>query len=135
MQKPECWSTETDGKTSYAFLIELDDNVPSYQANSKQSSHHRYKTDKLVTFQELVTLTVSQLAKTFGKCFPFTDDIQLDIYITPKNRKHGDRVNMIKGIEDALQGVLFVNDRQIKSGEVVIEDPDEPRLLIIISDN
>lgn len=41
---------------------------------------------------------------------------------------------MLKTIEDALEGVLYLNDRQVKSGDTYIHEPDkdEPSLQITI---
>lgn len=117
------------------FVIPLDDNVPSYQANSKQGKYGRYRTKKLVDFQAFIKLHVKSLINKNGynDTFPLKCDVHMDIDIYPKNRKHGDRTNMLKGIEDALEGVLFVNDKQVKGGEVNVHEPsDFPSLHIAI---
>lgn len=62
---------------------------------------------------------------------------RLDTYLTPSGRKAtkkaADATNLQKGLEDALQGILFVNDRTVKriTTEVVAQDADvEPRIMI-----
>lgn len=62
---------------------------------------------------------------------------RLDTYLTPHGRKahkeEADSTNLQKGLEDALQGILFANDRSVKriTSEVVKQDPDiEPRIVI-----
>lgn len=62
-----------------------------------------------------------------------------DEYTTPSERKHrkheADGTNMQKAIEDALQGVIFDNDRDNSSGKFVIMDQSadcEPAIVIEI---
>lgn len=66
---------------------------------------------------------------------------QLPVYSTDKNRlarKHvADATNMQKALEDALQGVLFDNDRNVKSIKTVILEQDyntQPQILIAVFD-
>ncbi len=62
----------------------------------------------------------------------------LDRYTTETGRSHtrhvADATNMTKSLEDALQGILFKNDNQVKwsSGQIIDEGLDvEPRIMII----
>lgn len=49
-------------------------------------------------------------------------------------KNHADYTNLVKGTEDALQGVLFDNDRQVVGtggGRIMAQGPDvEPRVLV-----
>lgn len=63
---------------------------------------------------------------------------QLDKYTSgtgrQTQRKVADATNMTKAIEDALQGILYKNDRQVKhsEGEIIMEGEDvAPRILIL----
>jgi len=47
---------------------------------------------------------------------PLQGDIACNLRYYFKGKVHADTFNLPKGICDALQGVLYVNDRQIKKG-------------------
>jgi Holliday junction resolvase RusA-like endonuclease len=66
---------------------------------------------------------------------------QLDSYTGEKGRTQhrnvADATNMTKAVEDALQGVLYKNDRQVKhsEGEIMMEGPDiHPRIMILCAE-
>jgi Holliday junction resolvase RusA-like endonuclease len=67
---------------------------------------------------------------------------QLDQYTSGKGRKAkrhiADATNMTKALEDALQGILYKNDSQVKhsSGEIILEGPDvEPMILVLLREH
>lgn len=64
---------------------------------------------------------------------------RLDKYILPSERAHSrhvaDATNLQKGLEDALQGLLFTNDRQVQyiSSEIVEQTTEtQPGIIIVI---
>jgi Holliday junction resolvase RusA-like endonuclease len=61
-------------------------------------------------------------------------NIAVDIYAYFENKKHCDCFNLPKGVMDALQGIVFKNDRQIKRGNVeVFEDCPNDCFKIVIN--
>ncbi len=60
--------------------------------------------------------TCCRMAKKIGQS-PYRGPVRLMIYIDlkrSKNGRHPDLTNMQKAIEDAAQGILYVNDLQVK---------------------
>lgn len=78
------------------------------------------KNQQLAAFQDAVREAVRE---TWGELPPLEGHMELELYLwrsrdeytTPNERRHrkheADATNMLKATEDALQGVLFVNDR------------------------
>ena len=54
---------------------------------------------------------------------PFTGDLVVCIVIYYTNKKHNDLLNAPKSLCDAIQGIAYMNDRQIKQAKIdVIEN-------------
>jgi len=73
---------------------------------------------KFKDFERLVQATAKQQYK--GK--PLTEDIACTLTVGFTNKVHCDAFNCPKGVMDALQGILYDNDRQIKCGTVTVEE-------------
>ena len=73
------------------------------------------------------------MEETYGKPDLATVDIDLSFFFWRQKSNIADATNLQKSTEDALQGILFKNDRQVKrvSSEIVEqEDETEPLILI-----
>jgi Holliday junction resolvase RusA-like endonuclease len=65
---------------------------------------------------------VKALAKSQYKGQPIEGHLKVDLTVWFKNKVHCDTFNLPKGVMDSLQGILFVNDKQIKVGRVSIAE-------------
>jgi Holliday junction resolvase RusA-like endonuclease len=111
------------------FILKFDTNVPSHQQGIRLGKRGVYKTEKLETFQQEAAYKLQNDVRESGEHdFPLTSPVALVIVFYPKTRKHGDMDNMEKTIIDAMQGVLFANDKQIKSKTTLIIEPDIPQI-------
>lgn len=126
---PEPWTAGTvalgfKGGKKYP-MVSKDARLRDYQEAIKESIRDGYPELKMVNPDARLRLEMM-----FWR--------QLDTYTGGTGRKQSrnvaDATNMTKATEDALQGVLFKNDRMVKhsSGEIMEEGPDvEPRILIV----
>ena len=53
---------------------------------------------------------------------PFEGDISVKIIAWFKDKRHGDATNLFKSVNDALQGIAYHNDRQIKKATIEVDD-------------
>jgi len=63
---------------------------------------------------------------------PLENDIKVVVLAGFKDKRHCDCSNLPKGILDALQGICYLNDRQIKKLECIVLE-DEPRDSFIVT--
>lgn len=103
------------------------------------------KNPGLTAFQEAIK---DDLGINYPDFVPFEGDIQLELFLwrelpaysTDRGqvRKHtSDATNMQKAIEDALQGIVMANDRQVQkiTSEIIEQGADvEPRILVRVED-
>jgi Holliday junction resolvase RusA-like endonuclease len=77
---------------------------------------------KYKAFSEMVRLSaVSQYRDK-----PLEGDISITIVAAFKDKRHCDCSNLPKGVLDDLQGICYLNDRQVKKLECIVLD-NEPR--------
>ena len=70
-----------------------------------------------------------------GKRELLTGDLQIEVIAYFKTKVHSDAVNLFKGLTDALQGILYANDKQIKKASVeVIENSESDSFTVIVSE-
>ena len=62
---------------------------------------------------------------------PLVDDLKVSIIAGFTNKRHSDCSYLSKGVLDALQGIVYNNDRQVKRFECFVLE-DEPRDSFII---
>jgi Holliday junction resolvase RusA-like endonuclease len=111
---------------SYPFRLISKDNEKI--ANRKG---YFFLSRKFKDFEKIVRSYTAMQYK--GK--PLECDLAVSIYAYFENKKHCDCFNLPKGIMDALQGIIFLNDRQIKKGSVeVFEDHSEDCFKVTISE-
>jgi Holliday junction resolvase RusA-like endonuclease len=126
---PEPWTEGSPGfgfkgKQRYPVLVK-DKRLRDYQEGIQENIKQAYP--DLLMYPDGVEL---HLICKFWR--------QLDSYTSgtgrETKRKVADATNMTKAIEDALQDILYKNDRQVKhsEGEIIMEGPDvSPRILIL----
>jgi Holliday junction resolvase RusA-like endonuclease len=76
------------------------------------------------------------MRETYGEPDMATVDISVQFYFWRQKSNIADATNLQKSTEDALQGILFKNDRQVKKvfSEIVEqEDETEPMILIHVA--
>ena len=74
---------------------------------------------------------VGWIAREAGVRQPTTHPIRLALTLVPKNGVVMDLSNCLKVAEDALQGVAYVNDRQVKAISLAYGEPDGKGALIV----
>ena len=95
----------------------------------------RYKNGKAA-----IALVAADVIDNFHKSvFPLFDEatpLSLIATAYPPNRRKTDPINYAKGICDALQGIVYVDDNQIVSNGPWIRgrvDKDNPRIEVVIT--
>ena len=68
---------------------------------------------------------VKWVASTQAKGEPFTGDLKVNVRFSFTNKKHGDLLNLPKGLMDSLEGILYANDRQIKKASIEVFENSE----------
>lgn len=53
-------------------------------------------------------------------------DLSIEIHSCFVDRRHSDCPNLLKGVCDALQGIVYKNDRQIKKAVSIIKNESSP---------
>ena len=81
---------------------------------------------------------VGWIAKAAGVKEPTTKPVHLRYTLCPRTRKDGsasqvvlDLGNALKVAEDALQGIVYVNDRQVKKIDAEYGDPTPDGALVV----
>ena len=118
------------------FEIPLD---PVPLARPKFSHGRAYLPPRSRSYRAAVQDVVNQLMKS-RNLEPFTGELicRLKFFrkFKPTTRNFGDIDNHVKAILDALQGLLFVDDRQIVSiAAQKLKDTDRPRTQISFTAN
>lgn len=102
---------------------------------ARRGPHGSYTDPKDAAHRE----KIRAYARNAGLRRPFTGRVRLDVAILtsldPLDERVGDRDNYEKAIKDALQGIAFLNDRQVCAGETTKgQDAERPRTEIAISE-
>jgi Holliday junction resolvase RusA-like endonuclease len=87
--------------------------VPEHAISWKAPTVGRYgayKSKRLKAWQEIVGI-FARLNRRIGH--PYTGPVEVRVMARFARGPMGDSTNIIKAIEDALQGIVFVNDRQV----------------------
>lgn len=92
------------------FSVPLDHSPVPYQNNVRHSRRGSYKTKKLSDYQKLIAWTAKEHVKEIFEG-SYTNHFSLWIHFKMKNKVHGDLDNLAKSVLDALEGVLFNNDK------------------------
>ena len=112
-------------KVSLAF------NVPSHQAESRKSARGGWKTEKLSSYQELIGWEAVKASK--GQ--PIIEgNFKAIIKFGLKGKRHGDLDNMEKSTFDALEGIVFRNDKSLCHKESFYTYCDPPYVEIWIDE-
>lgn len=88
-----------------------------------------YLPSKYREFENKIKLFIKQQYK--GKILE--GNLSIEIIVNFKNKVHADTCNLFKGINDALQGFIYLNDKQIKTATISIsENSPEENFTVII---
>lgn len=91
-----------------------------------------YKTEKLAAFQQQFAMLLNSQVKK-AKFQRIEGDYGIAMIFYLKNKKHGDLTNLQKTCEDAMEGIIFFNDKYAK--EIIVKreyDNLNPRIEIEI---
>lgn len=117
---PEPWAIGSVSRSSHGARISPNPNLVAFQAAVKEA------------LEDVPMLPESYRRMTFY--FWRQQAKYLDTNDKIRQRNQADATNMQKGLEDALQGILFKNDREIRDvrSVIVAQGPDvtEPGILI-----
>ena len=91
----------------FPFRAISKDNEKRYNASGCAFTSKKFK-----DFEELIKWT----SKRQYSEPPLEVDLNVSMYFEFKTKVHCDMFNLPKSIADALQGICYVNDRQIKCG-------------------
>lgn len=81
-------------------------------------SRRPFLSKKFKDFEKLVQITARQQYKGH----PLNGHLKMTIVAEYTNKVHVDCFNSPKGIADALQGLAYENDRQIKVGHIAVAE-------------
>lgn len=93
------------------FDIPLKHNPLPYQNYIRHTGNRRYKLPKLKQYQEEISYYAIQ-TRTENKWKILDKPFKLEILFLIKGKRRGDIDNMAKGVIDALEGILFTDDKQ-----------------------
>ena len=58
----------------------------------------------------------------YGKNPLIASDIEINVSVDYTNKVHPDTTNLFKGLCDALQNIVYCNDRQIKKATITVKE-------------
>lgn len=106
-------------------ILHFDFKLISKDNEKIQNQKGRYfLSDKYKSFEKQIKDTAFiQLQENYNSVF-FENgvDLEMHIYTYFKTKVHPDMWNLPKSLADALQGIVYRNDRQIKSGKITITE-------------
>jgi len=85
---------------------------------------------KFKMFEERIRL----LAKQQYRGEILAGDVSCKLVASFKDKRHADCTNLFKGVCDALQGICYNNDRQIKYAECIVVDDASSDFFIVMVD-
>lgn len=121
-------------KIKYKFEFPLSHNPIPYQNEIRRSKYGgMYKTAKLKYYQEqLAFFALSEMNANNWKLIE--DKYKIKTVFFCKDKRHGDITNMFKSFEDAMENVVYTNDKNcIKQTTSVKYDKLYPRIECEIS--
>jgi Holliday junction resolvase RusA-like endonuclease len=86
-----------------------------WKAPSTTQTGHSYKDPKLVEWQSEVASCAGKAMTMNGrKPYGHAVEVWAEFHLAPsRNGSYGDTTNLLKAVEDALQGVVLVNDKRV----------------------
>ena len=104
------------------IMLDFDFKLISKDNEKIKGQHGKYYlSQKYKNFELQVKLIArSQMVKLKLKQFDAGQKIRMEIFASFKSKVHADMWNLPKSLSDALQGVVYENDRQIKYGDISI---------------
>lgn len=91
-----------------------------------------YKTKGAKEFQERVAVAIHNINKDTAK-FPMSGELEIDLKFVFKDKRRRDWDNYAKVLCDAMNGIVYVDDSQIKKATVEMLVGREARTVIEIS--
>jgi len=111
---------------TFPFKAISKDNEKRYNASGRAFTSKKFK-----DFEEQVKWT----AKSQYQGELLNSDLRVDMYFWFKTKVHCDMYNLPKSIADALQGIIYANDRQINMGFLKIDKDSWDHFDVIIPSN
>lgn len=102
----------------------------------RNRSGRYYLSKKYKNFEKLIKdCTAIQLREKYNSIYFEKDvQIQMNLFAYFKSKVHADMWNLPKSLADALQGIVYENDRQIKQGEIkVLENCERDAFTVYIN--
>ena len=100
-----------DKQIKYIFEFPLSHNPVPYQNEIRRSKYGgMYKTAKLKYYQEQLGF-FAQSEMNVNKWKLIEDKYKIKTTFYCKDKRHGDLTNMFKSFEDALENVVYTNDK------------------------
>lgn len=94
------------------------------------SRHGAVKDPRLAEFQSTLR-TVAAMTRVLRE--PYGGPVEVSVVARFARGPIGDCTNLIKSIEDSLQGVIFVNDRQVIRNSVERTLSDHDRIIVAVT--
>ncbi len=92
----------------FTLKIDLPSNVPSHQAGSRKSRRGGWKTEHLESIQQIISYEAKNAMRGLEMIEGY---FSTKLEIALKGKRHGDPDNMEKTIMDALEEIVFKNDK------------------------
>lgn len=121
-------------KQIYDFVFPLSHNPVPHQNNIKYTKTKAYKTKKLEYYQKQLGYEALDRMNRNGWQM-IEKEFRMDVTFYCVNKKRGDRVNLLKSLEDALQGIVYKDDYYSVDGRIQIKyDKISPRIEVKIQE-
>jgi len=128
----------------YYFEIKDIKRLVPHQNNIIHVKTHSFKTTKLENYQEMIQVQIMEqvvkngykkITREFIKIvyyfvYKVTDKKGITSYHDLYTTQRGDYVNIAKSVDDALEGVLYANDKQIIDSRSVLIPGREYKIII-----
>ncbi|MBU1067651.1 RusA family crossover junction endodeoxyribonuclease [Patescibacteria group bacterium] len=106
------------------LILKFDFKLISKDNEKIQNNKGRYfLSKKYKDFERLIKDTAFvQMHNNKISQFEESDNLNMKIFAYFKTKVHPDLFNLPKSVVDALQGIAYHNDRQIKEGHIIITE-------------
>lgn len=100
--------------------------VPKARARSGKGGRH-YTPERTRAYERAIGLAALQARQRVDGVWPRDRLYSVLVDVTPKDRRSFDGSNVLKSVEDAMNGIVYDDDRQVKDTRCRVSAPDAAR--------